>query len=151
MWGRGARVSTSCTMPAEEPKLLSQQLQEGTSAAHAAAENVLFVKNFIEGEIPLSLYTRFLGGLWHVYRTMERRLEEDALANPRHTGGIVDPIFFPHELNRKESLELDLEHWLGADWRNSAEVAEMSPMTAEYCQRSKNCNSAGLVAHSYTR
>jgi heme oxygenase len=137
-------------MSAENAKLLSQQLKEGTSAAHAAAENVLFVKNFIKGEIPLSLYTRLLVDLWHVYSTMERRLEEDALAKSRHEGGIVDPIFFPHELNRRDSLELDLEYWLGADWRTTA-VAEMSPMTAEYCKRLENCNSAGLVAHSYTR
>ena len=137
-------------MSAEDAKLLSQQLKEGTSAAHAAAENVLFVKNFIQGEIPLSLYTRLLADLWHVYSTMERRLEEDALAHPRHEGGIVDPIFFPHELNRKESLELDLAHWLGPEWRNT-DVAKMSPMTAEYCRRIESCNSAGLVAHSYTR
>lgn len=136
-------------MAAEDMKLLSQQLKEGTSAAHAAAENVLFVKNFIKGEIPLPLYTRFLGDLWHVYSTMERKLEEDALANPRHDGGIVAPIFFPHELNRVESLELDLEHWLGADWKS--EVATMSPMTAEYCARLESASSAGLAAHSYTR
>eukprot|EP01047_Picozoa_sp_COSAG01_P116982 COSAG01_NODE_45651_length_407_cov_1.448052_1_plen_104_part_10 len=100
------------------PTTLSGQLKEGTSAAHAAAENVHFVKNFIRGDIPKPLYTRFLVALYHVYRVMERRLEQEGLALPRDQGGLVAPIWFPRELNRVEALEKDLEHWLGPAWRD---------------------------------
>ena len=89
---------------AEELAPLSQLLKDGTAAAHAAAENVHFVKNFIRGNIPEQLYKHFLAALYHVYVALERRLEEESLAKPRDQGGIVAPLFFPWELNRVESI-----------------------------------------------
>ena len=135
---------------AAAPRALSEQLKEGTAAAHAAAENVHFVKDFIQGNIPLPLYKRFVADLYHVYKALEKRLEQEALAQPRDQGGIVAPIFFPWELSRTESLEADLEHWLGADWRTAPEL-EPSPCTLEYVQRIERTTPAGIVAHAYTR
>lgn len=126
---------------------LSEQLKDGTAAAHAAAESVLFVKNFIQGNIPLDLYKRLLAGLFHAYTAMERRLAEEAAADE---GGIVDQVHFPVELNRVNSLAADLEHWLGAGWRDAPEL-EMSQCTREYVRRLEKATPAGLVAHAYTR
>ena len=137
-------------MAAATPRALSEQLKEGTAAAHAAAESVHFVKDFIQGNIPLPLYKRFVADLYHVYKALEKRLEQEALAQPRDQGGIVAPIFFPWELSRTESLEADLEHWLGADWRSAPEL-EPSPCTLEYVQRIERTTPAGIVAHAYTR
>jgi|EP01047_Picozoa_sp_COSAG01_P058815 heme oxygenase len=162
----------------EAAPTLSEQLKQGTSAAHRAAENVSFVKNFIKGEIPKPLYTRFLVDLYHVYTVLERRLEQESLALPRDQGGLVAPIWFPHELSecdprhcsvlhcapayttswltspphadRVESLEADLAHWLGPAWREAEEL-EVSPCTREYVQRLEATTAAGVVAHAYTR
>lgn len=42
-------------------------------------------------------------------------LEEELDRNSSHPA--VAPIYFPQELARLESLERDLEHFLGSDWR----------------------------------
>lgn len=44
----------------------------------------------------------------------------------------VEPIYFPQELARLDSLERDLEHFLGSDWRNRVIVPAA---THRYTQR----------------
>jgi heme oxygenase len=146
------RCHWSSALAAAEPEPeppFSQQIKEGTSASHKAAEEVHFVKSFIAGEIDLQLYKQLLADLWHVYRTMEARLDAEAVAGS--DSGIVERIHFPVELSRTQTLEADLEHWLGAEWRSSPLLLAQTPCTREYVQRLESCSPQELVAHAYTR
>lgn len=61
----------------------------------------------------VSVYVRqvLLCSLYEIYRALEEELDRNA-AHPA-----VAPIYFPQELARLDSLESDLEHFLGSDWR----------------------------------
>lgn len=49
--------------------------------------------------------------LYEIYKVLEEELDR----NSSHPA--VAPIYFPQELARLESLERDLEHFFGSDWR----------------------------------
>ena len=129
--------------PADRPGF-SKRIKEGTSESHKAAESVLFVKKFVRGEINPQLYQQLVVDLYHVYRVMEKLLEEHA------SHALIRPIYFPKELNRTAALEADLEYWFGEGWRSSTRI-EPTPCTREYMDRLQSCTAAGLVAHAYTR
>lgn len=52
-----------------------------------------------------------LCSLYEIYKALEEELDR----NSSHPA--VAPIYFPQELARLETLERDLEHFLGSDWR----------------------------------
>ena len=52
-----------------------------------------------------------LCSLYEIYKALEEELDRNSL----HPA--VAPIYFPQELARLESLERDLEHFFGSDWR----------------------------------
>lgn len=52
-----------------------------------------------------------LCSLYEIYMVLEEELDR----NCSHPA--VAPIYFPQELARVESLEQDLEHFFGSDWR----------------------------------
>ncbi len=123
---------------------LATMLREGTKKAHTMAENVGFVKCFLKGVVEKESYRKLLANLYFVYSAMEEEMAKHA----EHP--IVSKIYFT-ELNRKESLEEDLQYYYGNNWQE--EVAP-SPAAKAYVQRIREVSQQQpelLVAHSYTR
>jgi len=123
---------------------LATQLREGTKKSHTNAENVSFVKCFLKGTVEKTSYRNLVKNLYFVYSAMEEEIQRH-LEHP-----IVSKIYFP-ELNRKQSLEQDLEFYYGTNWR---EQVAPSPAGKAYIQRIRDISEQKpelLVAHSYTR
>lgn len=123
---------------------LATQLREGTSKSHSMAENVSFVKSFLGGVIDKDSYRKLVSNLYFVYSAMEEEME-------KNKGNVlIKPIYFT-ELNRRKSLELDLEHYYGPSWKSLIRVSEA---TKAYVDRIRYISSEKpelLVAHAYTR
>ncbi len=123
---------------------LASQLREGTKKSHSMAENVGFVKCFLKGVVEKNSYRKLVSNLYFVYSAMEEETEK-LKDHP-----LLSKIYFP-ELNRKESLERDLQFYYGSNWRN--EIAP-SASCVNYVNRIKEIAHSQpelLVAHSYTR
>jgi heme oxygenase len=123
---------------------LATQLREGTSKSHSMAENVSFVKSFLGGVIDKDSYRKLISNLYFVYSAMEEEMEK----NKDHL--LIKPIYFT-ELNRRKSLELDLEYYYGSNWRSLIRISEA---TKDYVERIKfisNEKPELLIAHAYTR
>ncbi len=123
---------------------LATQLREGTSKSHSMAENVSFVKSFLGGVIDKESYKKMIANLYFVYVAIEEAMELNS------THKCIQPIFYK-ELNRRESLEKDLEFYYGKDWK-----IKISPSVATqaYVDRIQNVSLNKpelLVAHAYTR
>nr|YP_010337976.1 heme oxygenase [Timspurckia oligopyrenoides]UNJ17561.1 heme oxygenase [Timspurckia oligopyrenoides] len=125
-------------------KNLATQLREGTTKSHSMAENVAFVKSFLSGVVDRKAYRQLVANLYFVYSAIEQEMK----INEKHSA--ITPIYFP-ELNRKASLEEDLQFYYGDNWQ---EEIQPSPATQIYVERihtiGKN-DPALLVAHAYTR
>lgn len=120
-------------------------LKQGTAESHKAAENVHFVREFIKGKVPRDLYAQFIVDLLHIYTALEEALELCA------DHDLVEPLYFPEELNRAEALRRDVEYLCGADWQQQRQP---SPVTEEYAARIRELASSApelLVPHAYTR
>nr|ASO75946.1 heme oxygenase [Storeatula sp. CCMP1868] len=123
---------------------LATQLREGTSKAHSMAENVSFVKSFLGGVIDKDSYKKMVSNLYFVYVAIEDAMEEN------RTHECIEPIFY-QELNRRESLEQDLEFYYGENWKDTISP---SPATEAYVDRIRTIGENKpelLVAHAYTR
>ncbi|MDY7005366.1 MAG: heme oxygenase (biliverdin-producing) [Cyanobacteriota bacterium] len=123
---------------------LATQLREGTKKAHTNAENVGFVKCFLKGVVEKNSYRNLVKNLYFVYSAMEEEMQR----HQEHP--ILSQVYFP-ELNRKQSLEKDLQFYYGAGWRDR--VAPSGAGEA-YVQRIREISEQEpelLVAHSYTR
>lgn len=123
---------------------LAAKLREGTKKAHTMAENVGFVKCFLKGTVEKTSYRKLVSNLYFVYSAMEAEME-------RHRDHeIVSKFHFP-ELNRKDSLERDLQFYHGRDW---CQEIEPSPAAQAYVDRIHELGNTApefLVAHTYTR
>ncbi|MGJ3244771.1 MAG: heme oxygenase (biliverdin-producing) [Elainellaceae cyanobacterium] len=123
---------------------LATKLREGTKKSHTMAENVGFVRCFLKGVVEKTSYRKLVSNLYFVYSAMEEEMEH----HRQHP--IVSKIYFP-ELNRKDSLERDLQFYFGNNWRE--EIA-LSPAGSAYVQRIRDISANEpelLIAHSYTR
>jgi heme oxygenase len=123
---------------------LAGKLRSGTKKAHTAAENVGFVRCFLKGVVEKNSYRKLVSSFYYVYSEMEEHIR----SHQEHP--VVGKIYFPL-LERKYSLERDLEFYYGADWQT-----QISPSTEtdRYVQRIKAISDSEpelLVAHSYTR
>jgi len=121
---------------------LSEALKTGTEGAHKEAESVHFVKNFIRGKIDRDLYALFVAQMFHVYRHLEKELDQHAPKN-------FADCHFPEELNRCEALQDDIDFWQG-----SSEEPPISPATQDYIDRITTVAKERpllLLAHAYTR
>jgi len=87
---------------------LAEQLRCGTTKSHSMAENVSFVKSFLGGVVDKKSYRTLVANLYFVYSA----IEEEMLLNQNNPS--IKLIYFP-ELNRKKSLEKDLEYYYGDD------------------------------------
>ncbi|KAI7859255.1 hypothetical protein BDC45DRAFT_432849 [Circinella umbellata] len=132
----------------EDPQLAAA-MREGTKAAHKAAENSIFTKRFLKGDINRDEYGCYITSLYFVYNSMESLLEK------HKDNAAIKTIYFPVELSRVNTLLQDLEFFYGKD--KLAQVTDpstMTPAVREYVkamERACEINPALLVAHSYTR
>ncbi|XP_051569715.1 heme oxygenase-like [Myxocyprinus asiaticus] len=124
---------------------LSEQIKAATKDSHIRAENTQLMLNYQKGQITQTQYKVLLCSLYEIYQALEDELDR----NCDHPA--VQPIYFPQELARLESLEQDLEHFFGPHWRKRVTVPAA---THRYTQRLREIgkNSPNLlVAHAYTR
>jgi heme oxygenase len=136
-------TTTTTSNNADTPRL-SQAFKSGTAVAHQAAEDVHFVKNFVQGKIDRSLYADMILALFHVYAKLELLLEQ-------HAATTFPNCHFPFELNRTAALQEDLDFWFGS---TSSSSLTMSPATRDYVDRLDAIaatNPILLLAHAYTR
>ncbi len=123
---------------------LATKLREGTKKAHTAAENMGFIKCFLKGVVEKTSYRKLAANFYYVYSAMEEEIER----HRQHP--VVSKIYFP-ELNRKASLEQDMQFYFGNNWR---EQISPSAATQEYVARIREIGDTApelLVSHSYTR
>ena len=123
---------------------LAEQLRKGTTKSHSMAENVSFVKSFLGGVVDKNSYRILVANLYFVYSAIEEEIQ-----NNRHHPS-VSLIYFP-ELNRKKSLEIDLEYYYGKDWQK---LVAPSSVTQSYVDRIHSIGKYQpelLVSHAYTR
>ncbi|KAI8991242.1 heme oxygenase-domain-containing protein [Mycotypha africana] len=132
----------------ETPELASA-MREGTKIVHSAAENSVFTKRFLNGEINVDEYGRYVTSLYFVYRTLE-----NLLAQHKHNP-VVQKVHFPYELNRENALLKDIEYYYGKN-----RVAEMTdfknitPAVQNYITSLQDAAAKDpslLIAHSYAR
>nr|UJO50637.1 heme oxygenase [Cyprinus carpio] len=117
---------------------LSEQIKVATKDSHVRAENTQLMLSYQKGQITPTQYKLLLCSLYEIYQALEEELDRNA-AHPA-----VQPVYFPQELARLESLELDLEHFFGPHWRKRVTVP------AATHEIGKNRPDL-LVAHAYTR
>ncbi|MBB5853201.1 heme oxygenase (biliverdin-producing) [Amycolatopsis umgeniensis] len=118
-------------------------LRASTMAAHERANHSVYMNALLGGELSLEGYTRLAVQYYFIYQAIERAA--DKLAQ--------DPVagkFVFEELRRLPSLERDLEHLVGPNWR---ETVRPLPSTERYAARVAKASdwSGGFVAHHYTR
>ena len=123
---------------------LASQLREGTKKSHSMAENVGFVKCFLKGVVEKNSYRKLVGNLYFVYSAME----EEMAKFKDHP--ILSQIYFP-ELNRKQSLEQDLQFYYGPNWRQEVKISTAGQAYVDRVRQVAATAPELLVAHSYTR
>ena len=131
-----------------EATLLSVQLKHGTKEIHAAAENVQFVREFMQGRCSRAVYAAMLKDLYHVYVALEESVERCSRDDGPHAS-----LDFSYELTRVPSLEADLRFLLGPHWR-TARDSRPSVAAVAYAARLRELADTRpelLVAHTYTR
>ncbi|XP_051940419.1 heme oxygenase-like [Hippocampus zosterae] len=126
-------------------KDLSEQIKNVTMESHMRAENTELMLSFQKGQVTKPQYKLLLSSLREIYQTLEDELDR----NSNHPA--VEPIYFPSELARLESIEKDLDYFYGPDWKERIVVPAA---TRRYCDRLREIgekNPEFLVAHAYTR
>ena len=123
---------------------LATQLREGTKEAHTNAENVGFIKCFLKGTVEKTSYRNLVKNLYFVYKTMEEEMER----HQEHP--IISQIYF-QELNRKQSLEKDLQFYYGKNWQEQVAPSAAGEAYVERIKEISETEPELLVAHSYTR
>ncbi|GHH22740.1 heme oxygenase (biliverdin-producing) [Streptomyces lanatus] len=122
----------------------STVIRTASHEEHTEAETSTFMSDMLGGRLGVEAYARYTEQLWFVYEALEagaERLASDPVAGP----------FIRPELFRLASLERDLAHLRGPQWR--AGVSAL-PATRAYAERVRECAAdwpAGYVAHHYTR
>ncbi|MFE9926344.1 heme oxygenase (biliverdin-producing) [Streptomyces sp. NPDC005774] len=122
----------------------STLIRTASHEQHVEAETSTFMSDLLGGHLGMDAYARYTEQLWFVYEALESsaaRLASDPVAGP----------FILPELLRLPSLEQDLAHLRGLEWRATLTAL---PATQAYAERVAHCASAwpaGYIAHHYTR
>ena len=122
---------------------LAKQLKEGTKESHSAAENTKFVASFLRGALDPTEYRKLITNFYYVYDTMEQRIRE--------TEDSMVQAIRSENLERKDSIEKDLEYYYGPEWRDNQTPSEACNT---YCHRINEVAEKDpylLIAHHYTR
>jgi len=125
---------------------LSKELKSGTAESHKAAENVHFVKNFIQKKIRRDLYQKLIINYYFVYQNLEEELNKHG---PQH----FSKLHLPNQLARTSSLEKDVNYFMGYDkeWKS---IMKPTAAVQNYIHRIRHVAQIDpllLLAHSYTR
>ena len=125
---------------------LATQLREGTKKSHTMAENTGFVTCFLKGVVDKSTYRKLIADLYFVYSEMEDEITR--LSKEGHP--VVSLIGFK-ELNRRETLEQDLDFYFGEGWGNTLEASASAKAYRDRIKHVANTMPELLVGHHYTR
>jgi len=123
---------------------LATMLREGTKKSHTMAENVGFVKCFLKGVVEKKSYRKLVADLYFVYSAMEEEMEK------LKDHEILSKIYFPI-LNRKQSLESDLQFYFGNNWQKEIRISDSAKDYVARIREISQTQPELLVAHSYTR
>ena len=122
---------------------LATALKEGTKESHSAAENTKLVASFLRGVVDYEEYRKLLTNFYYVYDTMEQRIRE--------TEDPMVQAIRSENLERKDSIEKDLEYYYGPEWKDKQTPSEACNT---YCHRINEVAEKDpylLIAHHYTR
>jgi heme oxygenase len=125
---------------------LAGQLREGTKKAHTMAENTGFVRCFLKGVVDKATYRKLVADLYFVYFAMEEEIAR--LTSEGHP--VISKISYP-ELNRRKSLEEDLNFYFGSDWANDLSPTSSANAYVERIHHVAKQTPELLVGHHYTR
>ncbi|OOV36667.1 heme oxygenase [Candidatus Synechococcus spongiarum LMB bulk10D] len=123
---------------------LATLLKEGTKKSHTMAENTGFVSCFLKGVVEKTSYRKLVTDLYFVYGAME----EEMAKLKDHP--VVGPIVFD-QLNRKQSLALDLTYYYGENWDNEVQPSKSARTYMARIRQVAAQEPELLVAHAYTR
>lgn len=123
---------------------LALKLREGTKKAHTMAENTGFIACFLRGTVEKQSYRKLVANLYFVYSAMEEAMHQ--LKN--HP--VMSQMYFP-ELDRKVSLEQDLEFYYGANWKNDVSPSKATQAYVAQIKKIAIDDPELLIAHLYTR
>ncbi|RMF26901.1 MAG: heme oxygenase (biliverdin-producing) [Cyanobacteria bacterium J083] len=123
---------------------LATMLREGTKKSHTMAENVGFVKCFLKGVVEKTSYRKLVANLYFVYSAMEEEMER-LKDHP-----VISQIYFP-QLNRRESLEKDLQYYFGNNWQKEISMSTAGQAYVNRIREIAQTEPELLVGHSYTR
>ncbi|MGO2139754.1 MAG: biliverdin-producing heme oxygenase [Leucobacter sp.] len=130
---------------ADGPKPFSRVIRESSWSDHSSSEGANFMEDIMRGVATKQDYIDLVAQHFFMYEALEEASQQLA-ADPAYAD------LHPAALVRLGTLEVDLEHLLGANWR-----AEISPVPASeaYAARIREVAAEGwlpgIVAHHYTR
>lgn len=137
-------MSHTETQKVEESELLSKMLMEGSAVVHREAERRPFMVAFFRARLPKDAYSEWLARQHTVYTALEEA--DDELRDHPVVGVMHSP-----ELHRTQSLERDLDFYIGKDWR---ERVKPSPAAEAYADRIRWVTQEfppAFVAHQWLR
>ena len=122
----------------------AKQLKEGTKKSHSAAENTTFVKSFLRGVVNKESYRALVNDLYFVYCALEE--EVGKLKDHPVIGNLQLP-----DLERRDSLEMDLRYYYGPIWRSLIKPSEACNQYVNRIREVAKNEPELLVGHHYTR
>jgi len=122
----------------------AKQLKEGTKKSHSAAENTTFVKSFLRGVVNKESYRALVNDLYFVYCALE-----DEVSNLKDHP-VVGNLQLP-DLERRDSLEMDLRYYYGPIWRSLIKPSEACERYVNRIREVAKNEPELLVSHHYTR
>ena len=122
----------------------AKQLKEGTKKSHSAAENTTFVKSFLRGVVNKESYRALVNDLYFVYCALE-----DEVSNLKDHP-VVGNLQLP-DLERRDSLEMDLRYYYGPIWRSLIKPSEACERYVNRIREVAKNEPELLVGHHYTR
>lgn len=127
------------------PKPFSRVIRESSWSDHSDSEGANFMEDIMRGVATKQDYIDLVAQHFFMYEALEEAAQQLS-ADPAHAA------LHPAALVRLGTLEVDLEHLLGANWRDEIRPV---PASAEYAARIREVAAegwlAGIVAHHYTR
>ncbi|MBP6685157.1 MAG: biliverdin-producing heme oxygenase [Leucobacter sp.] len=127
------------------PKPFSRVVRESSWSDHSSSEGANFMEDIMRGVASKQDYIDLVAQHFFMYEALEEAAAQLA-ANPAYAG------LHPEALVRLGTLEVDLEHLLGANWRD--EISPV-PASAAYAARIREVAAEGwlpgIIAHHYTR
>ena len=122
---------------------LALALDDGTRKSHSVAENTAFVTGFFRGIATKAAFSQLVAALYFVYEAMESSFDAS-------TDESVRALDFP-QLRRRAALELDMEYYFGADWRQTVQPTAATKAYVAQVEKVAAESPYLLVAHMYTR